>query len=159
VCPGCGLALPPGGRRFDDVPTASPECWELYGELSARIVTDQSLQRFQQLRVDAYFAQHPGPRTADLSIAFALMGLLLVVGRGASGTEVRAFHQRLGNARISWPHLDPPADRGPITVFDVALATSSGDCAERVRRWAGSVWRAWADHHATVEGWMLRYGR
>jgi hypothetical protein len=159
VCPGCGLALPPTGRRFDDRPTASPECWELYGELSARVLNEASLQWFQQLRVDTYFAQHPGPRTADLSIAFALIGLQLAIEEDATGTDVRALHQRLGNAKIAWPHLAPPVDRGSVTVFDVALASPSGGCADELRRWAGSVWRSWEPHHATVEGWLLRYGR
>jgi hypothetical protein len=156
--PQCGLALPATGRRFDDKPSASSECWELYGELSARVLNDKTLQRFQQLRVDTYIAQHPGGRTADLSIAFALIGLQLAIEEDATGPDVRALHQRLGNAKVAWPHLAPPVDRGSVTVFDVAFAWPSDGCAEQLRRWAESVWRSWESHHAIVRGWLLRYG-
>ncbi len=156
VCPGCGLAMPAGGRRFDDIPTASPECWDLYGEVSARVLNDANLQRFQQLRVDTYLAQHPGPEMSDLSIAFGLIGLHLALDRGATGPEVRAVHQRLGNARIAWPHIAAPDDRGPVTVRDVARAATPDRFAQELRRWAESVWAAWAPQHATVHGWLRR---
>jgi Family of unknown function (DUF5946) len=121
---------------------------------AARIMGEASLQGHFQLRVDTYFAQHPDPQTSDLSIAFALIGLDLALERGASGVDVRALHQRLGDAKIAWPHLEPPVDRGSLTVFDVALASSSHGCAGQLCRWAGSVWRPWLPHRATVEGWI-----
>jgi hypothetical protein len=139
ACPGCRLALPLSGRRFGDTPTASAECWQLYGELSARVFKHGRLQPLQQLRVDAYFAQHPGSETSDLSIAFALVGLHLALERGRTGVEVRDLHKRLGDARIAWPHPAPPDDRGDVTVLDAALAASTEECADRLHGRAASV--------------------
>jgi len=47
----------------------------------------------------------------------------------------------------AWPHFEPPAASGAMTVFDVAIAD---DHAEAVRAWANQVWNAWSAHHAAV---------
>ena len=135
---------------------ASPQCWALYGEVTGFALQHAELGRYQQLTVDTYFAQHPGAGTSDLSIAFALIGLHLALDGGESGTDVRALHQRLGNERIDWPHLEHPHDLGSITVFDVAMATSPAAHAERLQRWATSVWQAWVFQHDAVREWVGR---
>jgi hypothetical protein len=33
TCPGCGLQLPASGVPWDLRRNASPECWQLYGEV------------------------------------------------------------------------------------------------------------------------------
>jgi len=33
TCPGCGLELPASGLPWDRRRNASPECWQLYGEV------------------------------------------------------------------------------------------------------------------------------
>ncbi|MGZ8851740.1 MAG: DUF5946 family protein, partial [Thermoanaerobaculia bacterium] len=63
------------------------------------------------------------------------------------GNAVPPMLQQLASRTRSWPHFDPPADRGPLTVFDVAVAA---DHAGAVRAWATQVWAAWSAHHAAI---------
>jgi hypothetical protein len=56
-----------------------------------------------------------------------------------------------GNPEI--PVLKPPADRGKVTVVDVYGAPSPDEHAERVSRWAKSVWEAWSAHHEWARRW------
>jgi hypothetical protein len=48
-------------------------------------------------------------------------------------------------------------DGGALTVFDVALAGSAEAHAALVRDWAGSVWSAWAEHHAAVADFLSQH--
>jgi hypothetical protein len=159
TCPGCGLRLPASGLPPDPRRNASPECWQLYGEVQGFALHHLGLVRdLHQLTVDAYAAQH-APREVDgdlppISVAYALVGLQLALDRGASGGEVRAAHQRMGRPDRSWPRLATPARSGAMTVFDVAAAGAMVDSvaghATAVRAWAAAVWRAWAAKHAAV---------
>ena len=45
------------------------------------------------------------------------------------------------------PGLDPPQDRGRITVADVVAATSAHAAAVLMEQWARSVYAAWHVHH------------
>jgi hypothetical protein len=159
TCPGCGLELPAGGVPWNPRRNASPECWQLYGEVQGfELCHLQLVRAFHQLAVDAYAAQHP-PRTAigdvpPVSVAYALVGLHLALDRGVPGVEVRAAHQRMGKPESSWPRLPTPARTGTVTVFDVAAAGAMVDSpaghATAVRAWATAVWEAWASQHAAV---------
>ena len=99
-CPGCGLRLAAGGVPWDRPRNASPECWQLCGEVQGFALHHLELARdFHQLTVDAYAAQH-ARRGVDadappISVAYALVGLHLALDRGLSGPEVRAAHQRM----------------------------------------------------------------
>src|SRR5512133_726117 len=65
TCPGCGLQLPASGLPWDPRRNASPECWQLYGEVQGFALNHLELARdLHQLTVDAYAAQH-GPREGD----------------------------------------------------------------------------------------------
>jgi Family of unknown function (DUF5946) len=159
TCPGCGLRLPANGFPPDLRRNASPECWQLYGEVQGFALHHLELVRdFQQLTVDAYAAQHAprevGVDLPPISVAYALVGLHLALDRGVSGIEVRAAHQRMGRPDPSWPRLPTPERTGVMTVFDVAAAGamvgSVGGHAKAVRAWAVAVWQAWAAEHATV---------
>jgi hypothetical protein len=159
TCPGCGLELPASGLPPDPRGNASPECWQLYGEVQGFELAHPELARdYHQLSVDAYGAQH-APRGTDgevppISVAYALVGLHLALDRGVPGVEVRAAHQRMGKPNASWPRLPAPASTGEVTVLDVATAGAMVDSvsghAGAVRAWAASVWRAWASQHAAV---------
>ena len=82
----------------------SPECWAVHAELLGFELGDPVLVgRFHQLTVDAYGAQHAGPPTGQLRVAYSLVGLLLAFERSWSGTELREFHRRLGRPDASWP--------------------------------------------------------
>jgi hypothetical protein len=159
TCQGCGLQLPASGVPWDRRRNASPECWQLYGEVQGFELRHLELVRdFQQLTVDAYAAQH-GPRDGGgdvppISVAYALVGLHLALDRGASGIEVRTAHQWMGKPDPSWPRLPTPERTGGMTVFDVAAAGAmTGSVtghAEAVRAWATAVWQAWAAQHTMV---------
>jgi Family of unknown function (DUF5946) len=109
TCPGCGLQLPASGVPWDRRRNASPECWQLYGEVQGFALRHLELVRdFQQLTVDAYAAQH-GPRDGGgdvppISVAYALVGLHLALDRGASGIEVRTAHQRMVTGYVDHAH-------------------------------------------------------
>jgi hypothetical protein len=159
TCPGCGLELPASGLTWDPHRNASPECWQLYGEVQGFELHHIELVRdYHQLAVDAYAAQHAprdgGSDVAPISVAYALVGLHLALDRRVAGLEVRAAHQRMGKPDASWPRLPAPAHTGTVTVFDVAAAGamvgSVAGHAKAVRAWAADVWQAWAAQHAAV---------
>ena len=159
TCPGCGLELPASGLPWDRRRVASPECWQLYGEVQGCALGHPRLVRdLQQLTVDAYAAQH-APREGaagvpPISVAYALVGLHLALDRGMAGVEVRGVHQRMGRPDLTWPRLPRPARTGAMTVFEVAAAGamvgSVDGHATAVRAWAADVWQAWTAQHAAV---------
>jgi hypothetical protein len=159
TCPGCGVELPASGLAPDPGRNASPECWQLYGEVQGFELGHSELIRdLHQLTVDTYAAQHaprgPGGDVPPIGVAYALAGLHLALDRGVPGTEVRAIHQRMGRPDRSWPRLPAPERTGSVTVLDVAMAGAMVDSpdghARALRAWAASVWRAWSPEHAAV---------
>jgi len=159
ICPGCGLELPASGVPPDPRRTASPECWQLFGEVQGFELDHVELVRdCHQLAVDAYQAQHAsreaGGDVPPIGVAYALVGLHLALDRGVPGLEVRNAHQRMGRPDTSWPRLPAPRRTGAVTVFDVAAAGAMVDSvaghAEAVRGWAVAVWQAWASQQAAV---------
>jgi hypothetical protein len=159
TCPGCGLELPASGLPPDPRRNASPECWQLYGEVQGFELGHAELVRdCHQLAVDAYAAQHArrdgGGELPPIGLAYALVGLHLALDRGRPGVEVRAAHQRMGRPDASWPRLQAPPSAGSLTVLDVAAAGlmvgSVAGHAAAVRAWATAVWRAWATQQGAV---------
>ena len=159
TCPGCGLELPASGLPWNPRRHASPECWQLYGEVQGFELHSIELVRdYHQLAVDAYAAQHAprevGGDVPPISVAYAMVGLHLALDRRVSGLEVRAAHQRMGKPDASWPRVPAPERAGTVTVFDVAAAGamvgSVAGHAKAVRTWAADVWQAWALQHAAV---------
>jgi hypothetical protein len=144
---------------WDPRRNASPECWQVCGEVQGFALNHLELARdLHQLTVDAYAAQHAprevGVDVPPISVAYALVGLHLALDRGLSGIEVRAAHQRMGRPDPSWPRLPTPERTGAMTVFEVAAAGamvgSVAGHAKAVGAWAAAVWQAWAAEHATV---------
>jgi hypothetical protein len=127
---------------------ASAECWSVYTEvIGAEFGNAVLFGQVHMLTVDAYAVQHAGGRHPDKSVGVHLCGLHLVLEQGVAPPSVPRLIQRIGPRTDVWPKLQPPTRTGPLTVFDVALATSAQDHAERARRWARQVWAAWSDHH------------
>jgi hypothetical protein len=151
-CPGCGVELPRAGEAPAAAQyNASAECWQVYGEVvSYGALHAVQLGRWHQTCVDAFTAQHVGPKTAPLTVAFALNGLYLVLERGFSGIQVREAHGYLTNTVDSWERRSLPRSVGSMTAFDVALAADPADHAVLVERWGRSVWDAWAHVHEAV---------
>jgi hypothetical protein len=129
----------------------SPECWEVYTEvLGAEYSNPALFGQVHQLTVDTYAVQHAGGRHPDKSIAIHLCGLYLALERGVAPTRVPRLLQRLAASVQVWPYFPPPADRGALTVLDVALCESAEAHIDTVREWAGTVWGAWSPYHAEV---------
>ena len=153
ACPGCGLTAPPSGWTLDRPLNASPECWQVHGEVVGFEVEHlAALGRFHQLTVDAYGAQHAGGPTKPIYVAYSVVGLHLALERGLTGVQVRTAHQRMGRPAPSWPAFPRPAQTGRLTVADLAGSgarrRSVEGHAELVTRWAGEVWQAWSASHA-----------
>jgi hypothetical protein len=151
TCPGCSVDLPGSAEPWDERSLASTACRMLYGEVAGyELEHVAEVGSWHQLLVDTYAAQHAGPRSPALGIAFALIGLQLALEEGWDGLAVRDAHQRLAAAHRDWPAFEPPASRGASTIFDLAMATSPADHIERLRSWAADVWAAWGDSHDSV---------
>ncbi|MFO0892775.1 MAG: DUF5946 family protein, partial [Isosphaeraceae bacterium] len=123
ICPGCGLRLP---RLEDGVANpqvnASAECQRFCHELSLYTLAHGDAFFIHQVTVDAYAAQHAGPSSKPITVAFALIGLCLLIERGHTGKAVQRAHMRLANRSKRWPSFDAPADRGIVTVAVRAIA-------------------------------------
>jgi hypothetical protein len=155
LCPGCGLRLPATGLSWDPKLFASPECWQVYGEVAGfELAHPDLVVRFHQLAVDAYGAQHSGGDGRGIRVAYSLVGLHLALDRGWSGVAVRSAHQGMGRPQPSWPAFVRPPGSATQTVLDVALAGSRAGSiaghASAVQHWAAGVWAEWAPRHAEV---------
>lgn len=151
-CPGCGLVMP---RReaavYDGTFNTSPECWAVCLEVfAAEFGNPLGYGRAHQLTVDAYAVQHAGGPHPDKSVGIHLAGLHLVLDRGLHPAALPPLLQRLATVVDRWPHLEPPAERGALTVLDVALAGSADEHVAVVERWAAQMWQAWSAHHPEV---------
>lgn len=150
-CPGCGLRLPLSEAAPDSRYNASPECWQLYGELTACTVTRGDSEFIHQHLVDAYAAQHVRDDGRPISAAFALIGLYLACERGYTGKQVQHMHMLLANRSKAWPTFTPPPHLRALTTLDV-LHVPPGENRDRMlHQWAQSVWDAWAHEHDRVK--------
>jgi hypothetical protein len=160
VCPGCGLQLP--GLR-DEAPkpqvNASAECQRLCHELSLYTLSHGDAFFIHQVAVDAYAAQHAGPASKTIAIAFALVGLCLLLERGYTGKAVQRAHMRFASRSKRWPSFDPPAHRGNVTVADVLRAVPGSERDKAIMQWATSVWTAWEQAHPAVRTLIDQYER
>lgn len=150
-CGQCGAIVPRGFSSckavFEDV------CAVEYGDVrygAAHLMT-----------VDAYVLQHSaehGPR----SNAFHLMRLCRLIEHGDSPAIGRRPPRAQGKAfekdYPGLPYLPPPQEPGALTISDVYGAATPEDHARRVRRYAESVWNAWAVHHAWAREHASRAG-
>jgi hypothetical protein len=159
TCPGCGLRMPASERAsFDGYYNASAECWSVYTEvLGAEYSNAVLFGQIHQLTVDAYAVQHAGGPHPDKSVDIHLSGLYLVLEQGVHPMSVPKLLQTLAETVDPWPRFIPPADRGSLTIFDVALSGSDEQHSTAVREWARVVWQSWAEHHAAVAGLVARY--
>src|SRR5579871_5906625 len=94
-CPGCGVHLPLVEAEPDPRYNASPECWQIHGELTAYTLTRGNIEFIHQHLVDAYGAQHLVANPRPIGPAFTLIGLYLFCERGYSGRQVQHMHMLL----------------------------------------------------------------
>ena len=130
---------------------ASAGCWAAWGELQARAYTDPALAAVMPLAVDAYAAQHHGVegRRQAQSVWVHLVSICAIVERGRTPVEGIRLKQEMLRDDPVFAWLEPPLDPGPVTLLDVAAA-SSAEVAQAVRRWAMSVWDAWSGHRIAI---------
>src|SRR5262245_12348828 len=159
-CSGCGVRLPANGWTIDPGIGASPECWQLLGDVQGFELEHPTLVgRCHQLTVDAYGAQHAvDPRS--IRTAYSLVGLHLALEVGLTGVQVRDAHQRMGRPDPTWPAFERPHGDAGMTVEDVAEAGLRAGSVEghaaAVTAWAKAVWEAWASEHASVAALAAR---
>lgn len=156
ACPGCGAFFPvlSAGAMHPYI-GASAGCWAAFGELLAREFQDPGYGWIHRHTVDVYTVQHPGVdgRRQRQSVAVHLIGLCHWLEHGLSMVQLNPITQRLASeGGREWPLLTPPATYG-LTVLDALAAPDAVEHGRLVRRWAESVWQAWAAHHELVRQW------
>jgi hypothetical protein len=128
-------------------------CRAMFGAVLEREYRDPAYGEAHLFTVDAFALQHSeqhGPR----SNAFHLMRLCwLLEHKGHPGIqrvrrESRAFDDAREKTYDTFPLLEPPPNRGELTVLSVLAAQTPREHAERSRAWGRSVWDAWSAHHA-----------
>jgi hypothetical protein len=144
TCPHCGAA----------VPDAAKGCRPLFVEVSFRQMSDREVFSVHRLTVDAYALQHPDEYCKSArSLAAHLTGLCWAFEYDASPQVARALKKWLdGNPGID--RLVPTEFQGSISIADVHGTQGPGEHVEAARKWARSVWEAWAQHHDQARRWV-----
>ncbi len=155
ACPGCGLRLAASDGPVHAYIGASAACWALYGRALERAYADPACRIVLQLAVDAYACQHPGDpaRRPAQSVGLHLMTLCMVLEDGADPREGPQLHRSMV-ARPSFDWLEPPPERGEVTVAVFLDAPNADAYVRAAWSWARDVWRAWEPHHGTVRAWI-----
>ena len=150
ACARCG-AVAPGGVEG---------CFALFGQVVALEYSDPAYGAVNLLSVDAHALQHPEDHGIKNN-AFHLIRLCWLLEHGGDprlGQGPRWLQVQFdGNPKL--PVLEPPVNRGKVTVADVCGAANPDDHAKHVYRWARSVWEAWSAHHEWARQWLRDQGR
>lgn len=160
-CIGCGASVPdvdyPAWRPKKYPEATSSGCWKLYCEgILVREYGEWNYPPIHRLTVDAYAAQHPGRETPQTtqSVIIHLTSIDLVLHeRFSSEAAAEKTGQLIEHHRDGFSWLEPPENRGAVTVVDVAGAHDLAEHTELVEEWAQSVWNAWEKHHPAIEQW------
>ena len=110
---------------------ASAECQRLCHELSLYTLSHGDAFFIHQVAVDAYAAQHAGPASKPITVAFALIGLCLLLERGHTGRAV----QRARPSNTWWLCRAPFRRRiaGVCPLHGPPRVTTFEEEAERIR--------------------------
>ena len=160
VCSGCGARFPAIDGPVHRYMESSPACWAAYGAVLAREYSDIRYAAVHQMTVDAYAVQHPGRRSPQSiqSVGLHLLSLCLVLEYGVEIIQTRALLQQSNAFKDELVWLEPPSDRGSVTVADIQQASTPEEHIARIRNWANSAWKAWSLHHDTVRAWANQFG-
>lgn len=158
VCPGCGVQLPSKSSVPDAQWNASGECLELRNELWFYTLRREDPFFIHQVAVDAYAAQHCKVGVPNIGLAFALIGLCLLLEHGYTGKQVQEAHKRLAEASKDWPTFVIPEHRGLMTVADALHASLGADRDSAIIAWAASVWSAYAKEQEYVRRTLREAG-
>ncbi|MCO7226064.1 DUF5946 family protein [Pleionea sp. CnH1-48] len=159
-CVGCGAELMAMEGPTHPFMRSSAACWNLFGIFMAKEYSEPAYRESSALAVDCYAVQHPGPdnRRANQWMATRLMSLCLVLeysfeqnqASAAVSEMIRQFHP-------VFDRLQPPADRGHVTIQNVAVAQTPVAQRQWVQQWAESCWQAWRPHADQVRHWLREY--
>jgi len=116
---------------------------EMFYELSYYTLTHPDPLFIHQNAVDAFTAQNADENTKTIAVAFALIGLYLLLEKGFSGKEIQNAHVKLGKHRKKWPKFNLPENRGEINISKVLDTPKGFKRDEMIKEWCISVWRAY----------------
>jgi hypothetical protein len=152
-CTGCGALVPTiSGTVHTYVPSA-PGCWQVFGEVQADEALRFGYPPAHRLVVDAYMAQHPGDghdRRDRQSVFVHLLALCALLERAMPPDSVTRSLGRWVASRSNFPILRRGSEPGQVTVLAMVGAIDLDDYDRRARKWAASVWDAWAQHHPLI---------
>ena len=111
-----------------------------------------------QHAVDAFAAQNADDETPPIKLAFALIGLYLLIERRRTGREIQRVHGQLAQRKDSWPRFAIPTDRGGFTVADVMMADEGPERDKAIHAWCQSVWAAFIGSRRAIEELLQRHG-
>lgn len=149
-CPSCGLRAPAQNGLTRPPMPATPECWDLFGRLTAYDMERGGADFPHQHAVDAYVVQHAGPPANPVALWFGLVGLHLAFEHGWTGRRVQVAHGKLARLDKRVPDLPLPAERGVLTIGHVINAAAGDERDTAIVDWASSVWRSCALLHDAV---------
>jgi hypothetical protein len=127
-------------------------CQKLFDDLGLRVFSDSRYAAMRRLAVDCYACQHDRYILSGRSLAAHLTGLAVAIE--LEGAE--EMNDRVQSWLSRTRHIEKPAVpplRGTVTIADLAHAPPE-EYAAAVRRWAASVWAAWAEHHKVAREWI-----
>lgn len=160
ICPGCEAHLASIEGPTHAYMQSSPACWAKFGELLAREYSEPLYMAAHQLTVDAYAIQHPGSASPQSiqSVCVHLVSLYALLERGLPASLTPALRKRCAHSKaFSW--LEPPANRGVLTVVHPLSAQTPSEHMQRVREWAQACWDAWRVHQPQVAQWFATYNQ
>ena len=131
---------------------------DAYNDLCSYALTRNDATFIHQHVVDAYTAQQADCKSNPIAIAFALVGLYLLVERNWSGRQIQIAHMQLSRRRRSWPAFDLPCDRGSITAVKVMKTHEGAERDSAIRAWCASIWEAYADCREEVASLLRKHG-
>jgi hypothetical protein len=128
---------------------ASPGCWQLYLEVSARVMSHVTIRG---LLTDTYMVQHPGipSRQSIQSVARHLLGLYWALERGQSFEQAVKAMRRAPAEHFIW--LEPPR-AWALTIVDLAGTSDQSILVDLIKQWAHATWDDWQPHHETIRQW------
>ena len=137
-------------------PTTSEQA--AYEELQCYTLAHGDPAFIHQHVVDAFAAQHADEETKPITLTFALIGLCLHVDYGFSGHQVQRAHMALARQKRGWPSFPLPAERGAISVVDVASIAAGPERDTSIDRWCASVWTEFSESHQAVTTLLREHG-
>jgi len=153
-CPECSSLVPKvSGIHPHPYIGGSSGCWAVYGEVLAREYSAPAYMDIHRLTVDAYSVQHPGnaERRSTQSVYGHLVSLYLVIEKGFDHASATAALRQFVHRKLNLAWLDPPKNRGSVTIVDVLAAKTPDEHKKVVVLWAQEAWEAWAMYHEKIQ--------